>query len=92
MKGNKEAYKNFLIEFFEDPDFEALGEELKAGNAKNAFEYAHGLKGMAANLGIDEVQKKLNVLVEILRHGGLDGALEVYDDVLAACGRIIAIL
>lgn len=92
MKGNKEAYRNFLIEFFEDPDFEALGEEIKAGNAKNAFEYAHGLKGMAANLGIDEVQKKLGVLVEILRHGGVDGALEVYDDVIAACGMIIALL
>ena len=92
MKGNKEAYKNFLIEFFEDPDFEALGEELKAGNAKNAFEYAHGLKGMSANLGIDEVQKKLGVLVEILRHGGLDGALELYDDVIASCGMIFALL
>ncbi|MDE7477326.1 MAG: hypothetical protein K2M91_05140, partial [Lachnospiraceae bacterium] len=32
MKGNKEAYKSFLVEFFEDPDFEALGTAIKSGN------------------------------------------------------------
>lgn len=92
MKGNREAYKSFLIEFFEDPDFEVLGEEIKMGNTKNAFEYAHGLKGMAANLGIDDVQKKLGVLVEILRHGGLEGASEAYDDVITACGMLTTLL
>lgn len=92
MKGNKEAYRNFLIEFFEDPDFEALGEAIKAGNARNAFEYAHGLKGMAANLGLDEVRGKLSVLVEILRSGGLDGATEAYDDVTGACRMITVLL
>jgi len=85
MKGNKDAYKNFLIEFFEDPDFKALGEAVKAGNTKSAFEYAHGLKGMAANLGLDEVRAKLGVLVEILRPGGLDGAAEAYEDIMEAC-------
>lgn len=92
MKGNKDAYKNFLIEFFGDPDFEALGTEIKAGNAKIAFEYAHGLKGMAANLGLDEVRSRLGVLVEILRPGGLDGAQKAYDDVMETCGKITVLL
>lgn len=47
---------------------------------------------MAANLGIDEVQKKLGVLVEILRHGGLDGASEAYEDVIAACNILTSLL
>lgn len=92
MKGNKDAYKGFLIEFFEDPDFETLGEEIRAGNTKKAFEYAHGLKGMAANLGLDEVRSKLSVLVEILRGGGGEGAPAAYDDVMEACGMVITLL
>lgn len=92
LKGNKEAYKSFLIEFFEDPDFESLDQEIKAGNARNAFEYAHGLKGMAANLGLDAVHNKLSTLVEILRPGGLDGADEAYDDVMEACNMVTVLL
>lgn len=45
MKGNKDAYRNFLIEFFDDPDFEALGTAIRDQNVKSAFEYAHGLEG-----------------------------------------------
>lgn len=92
MKGNKEAYRNFLAEFFADSDFEALGEAIKAGNVQNAFEYAHGLKGMAANLGLDEVRGKLNVLVEILRPGGLEGAEGAYEEVMEACRQVTVLL
>ncbi len=92
MKGNKDTYKNFLIEFFGDPDFEALETAIKTGNAQNAFEYAHGLKGMAANLGLDEVRSKLGVLVEILRPGKLDGASTAYDDVMNACELVTVLL
>ncbi|MEZ3464705.1 MAG: TetR family transcriptional regulator [Lachnospiraceae bacterium] len=91
MKGDKEAYRNFLMEFFADPDFEALGTAVRTGDAEHAFEYAHGLKGMAANLGLDEVRSRLSVLVEILRPGGLDGAAEAYDEVMEAC-RIVTVL
>lgn len=92
MNGNKEAYRNFLTEFFADPDFGALGKAVREGKAKNAFEYAHGLKGMAANLGLDDVRGRLGVLVEILRTGGIDGAGEAYDEVMEACGMITVLL
>jgi AcrR family transcriptional regulator len=92
MKGNKEVYKSFLIEFFEDADFENLGVEIDAGNPKSAFEYAHGLKGMAANLGLEEVHNKLSILVEILRPGGLEGARKAYDDVMESCKLITVLL
>jgi len=92
VKGNKDAYKGFLLEFFADPDFKALGKEIETGNIKNAFEYAHGLKGMAANLGLDEVNNKLNVLVEILRAGKLEGADEAYGEVMKACDTIAMFL
>lgn len=92
MKGNKDAYKSFLVEFFDDPDFEALNEALEEGNAKEAFDYAHGLKGMAANLGLEVIHEKLSVLVEILRPGNLFGAKEAYEKVMAACQTITVLL
>lgn len=92
MKGNKEAYKNFLAEFFEDPDFETLKEALNEGNPRDAFEYAHGLKGMAANLGLEHVHECLSELVEILRPGNLTGAQEAYTKVMAACEMITVLL
>lgn len=92
MKGNKDAYKEFLVEFFEDSDFEALAEALEAENAKEAFEYAHGLKGMAANLGLDSIHEKLSALVEILRPGNIFGAKEAYEKVMEACNMITVLL
>lgn len=92
MKGNKEAYKSFLVEFFEDPDFESLKESLDERNVKDAFDYAHGLKGMAANLGLDGVHNALSILVEILRQGSLEGTKEAYEDVMSACEMVTVLL
>lgn len=92
MKGNKEAYRSFLTEFFEDPDFDALNESLERQDAKESFEYAHGLKGMAANLGLEQIYSAICVLVEILRQGTVDGAREAYDKVKEACQVILELL
>ena len=92
LKGNKDAYKSFLAEFFEDPDFESLKESLEENNARDAFEYAHGLKGMAANLGLDVIYHPLSQLVEILRQGSLEGAMDVYEQVCASCKTITVLL
>lgn len=92
MKGNKEAYKNFLKEFFEDPDFEALQESIEAQSAKDAFDYAHGLKGMAGNLGLDNVHSQISILVEILRQGSLEGAKEAFEAVMETCKEVKELL
>lgn len=92
MKGDREAYKSFLTEFFADPDFECLDREIEAENAKNAFEYAHGLKGMAANLGLDTVCSKLSVLVEIFRMNEMEGAREAFEELMEACSAITVLL
>lgn len=88
MKGNKDAYRSFLSEFFGDPDFIMLRESIAKEDAEEAFEYAHGLKGMAANLGLDEIYNNISILVEILRQGTTIGAKEAYDIVMNACDII----
>ena len=85
-------YKSFLVEFFDDPDFAALRESLGENNTSDAFEYAHGLKGMAANLGLDAVYQPLSKLVEILRQGSMEGAMDAYKQVCDACKVVTALL
>ena len=92
MKGNAAAYRDFLIEFLTDPDFASLEEAVKAGNVRSACDYAHGLKGMAANLGLDAVCHKINVLVEILRAEQTEGAAEALGEVMAACTDVTRLL
>ena len=65
------------------------GEAIGAKEAKNAFTYAHGLKGMAANLGLDRIYEKLDMLVELLRSDKLEGAQEIYDAVIKESNEII---
>ncbi len=92
MKGNRDTYREFLTEFFGDPDFKELSMAIDQKDVKGAFAYAHGLKGMAANLGLDTVHNKLSVLVEILRLGRFDGAKEAYEEVMEACAMITMLL
>ncbi len=92
LKGNKTTYKEFLIEFFEEPDFEALEDALSKKDTRRAFEYAHGLKGMAANLGLDSVYEPLSEMVEVLRVSSLDGANDLYEKVKIACKDISGII
>ncbi len=92
LKGNKEAYRDFLKEFFEDPDFDALQESIEAQRVREAFGYAHGLKGMAGNLGLEQIHSKISVLVEILRQGSLEGAADAYEEVREKCRMIQGLL
>ena len=47
---------------------------------------------MAANLGLDVIYHPLSRLVEILRQGSLEGAMDVYEQVCAACKMITVLL
>lgn len=92
LKGNKDAYREFLKEFFEEPDFQALEESIRKKDAKAAFEYAHGLKGMAANLGLEKIFYSISKLVEVLRANSLDGADAMYEEIKKACEEVSMIV
>ena len=91
---NAHEFLQDLVNYYnyEDPDFDALNESLERQDAKESFEYAHGLKGMAANLGLEQIYSAICVLVEILRQGTVDGAREAYDKVKEACQVILELL
>lgn len=84
-------YKDCLESFSRDPLFDELGKAIAAGDAAEAFEHAHAIKGVAANLGLTPVLQPVTKLVERLRAGRMDGADELYTvvseqmEVLRAC-------
>ncbi len=66
---NAELYKKFLRKFPEDGSFPGLMANLSDENVKDAFYFAHTLKGVAANLGFVNLTDVLYPVVEDLRAG-----------------------
>lgn len=50
--GNEAMYLRFLDMLFEDESLRQLGKALETGDMESAFEAAHTLKGVTANMGL----------------------------------------
>lgn len=64
---NEDMYLRFLARFLEDQNYGNLEQNLKAGQYEEAYKYAHTLRGLSANLGLDPIQKAVYELLEELR-------------------------
>ena len=62
----------------EQPEFETLGEALRRGDVKTAFDAAHALKGVTGNVGLTPLYNGLVAIVEPLRAGSAAGLEEPY--------------
>ncbi len=65
--GNEQIYRKYLYEFPDYTYFAVLKDALSQQNAKEAFQAAHALKGIAGNLGMEQFHEKMAPLVEDLR-------------------------
>lgn len=81
---NEDFYATCYEKFVEDKSFAALGENLMSGNVRGAFEAAHDLKGISANMGITPVYDLIAELVEGLRTGNIPA------DAMTAYQRLIS--
>lgn len=79
--GNEALFLKFLLKFRDDQNYAGLTECLDQGNYEEAFKYAHTLKGVSANLGLDPVCGPVSALTELLRG---KAASEVDADQVAA--------
>ena len=73
---DEEMYFEFLVEFFEDDLMGKLQNAVNNNQIKEAFDAAHTLKGVCANLSIDSMNKIVNPMVEVLRNNSLEGVPE----------------
>lgn len=76
----------------DDENFELLDKALADGNIKAAFDYAHALKGVLANLGLTNMFKKTEEIVEPLRNGKIDGMKEKFNELTELKNQLRVIL
>lgn len=62
-------YLECYEEFMRDDSFRMLGVQLRAKQVSAAFDTAHTLKGLAANMGLTDMFHVLSDIVEPLREG-----------------------
>ncbi|MFG6355722.1 MAG: Hpt domain-containing protein [Acetatifactor sp.] len=65
--GNEALYLKFLLKFKDDTNYRGLLNSLDGENYEEAFKYAHTLKGVSANLGLDPIGRPASALTELLR-------------------------
>lgn len=63
---------SFVIRFLEDDSFDKLCQSLDKMDYNAAFNYAHNLKGLAKNLGFDNLAKSAGNISDILRSENKD--------------------
>lgn len=67
VAGDEDLFSYCLKIFVSDENFAQLGESLNKADYVGAFEHAHALKGVAANLGLTPLVKPVSELTELLR-------------------------
>lgn len=86
---NKEAmFKKFLLKFANDQSFHRLKEDMAKQDCDEAFREAHTLKGVAANLALDEVANLASDMTELLRAKKLEEASVILPSLEEAYNRV----
>ena len=93
--GNEQIVSHFIKEFKNDQTFNNLRTSYENHNIENAFLAVHTLKGICANLGFTELEKKASTLTEILRKRTFEnfvhGIFLILGLVTVACVLLISI-
>lgn len=82
--GDEELYRTCLNAVLSDKSFAGLGAALKEDGVKEAFDHAHTLKGVLANMGLTPMYDITVRIVEPLRKGSAEQLLPVYEELMEA--------
>lgn len=76
--GNEALYIKFLKRFAEeDQSYDNMQRCFKEEAYEDAFKAAHSLKGLLANLGLDDIMGSVAIITEKLRNGSTEGVGEL---------------
>lgn len=92
FSNKEERYIKYLKLFSEDTCFSELIDALTEGDASEAFEKCHMLKGLVNNLGFTRMIPDINEACEILRAGSMEGVMPLLDGVTDNYNDIINII
>lgn len=86
---DEDMYFEFLNQFLEDNLMSRLEQVVNAGQVKEAFDVAHTLKGVCANLSIDSMSSIVAPMVEILRSNSLEGVKESVSELFVTYNNVL---
>lgn len=66
--GNDGIFMKFIMKFLDDKNYAGLMENLENQDYQAAFNSAHTLKGVTANLGLDPIRDVVSDMTELLRN------------------------
>lgn len=76
----------------DDEGFENLGHYLAEKQIKEAFEEAHKLKGIIANMGLSPLYDTIVKIVESLRDKQIDGLEPIYQQLISKKEELLEII
>ena len=88
--GSEAAVEKFALHFLDDPSYEDLALALSRGDTKAAFRAAHTLKGIAANLGFNNLYVAASLLTEKLRGNENADTYTDFSDVRTEYSKVVA--
>lgn len=89
---DEELYVMCLNKVLSDKAFADLGTALKKGEIKEAFDCAHTLKGVLANMGLTPMYDISVRIVEPLRIEADENLMPVYEELLRAKDKLEAMI
>lgn len=69
---NEALYFKCLNKLAADTNYSNMLKGIEEKNAEMAFEGAHALKGVSANLGLNKLYEEMKIITEVFRAGSLD--------------------
>ncbi len=92
FSGMKNILERFLLRFLDDNSMGLLKYDFETNDQESAERDAHTLKGLAANLGLDELSRRAAECVDIIRAGNYAAARQQYPHILEEYERVVQIL
>ncbi len=92
LGGNEALVMRLLSRFPDDGSFRSLEDALEKGDREVSFRAAHTLKGVAANLGLENIREKASEITEKLRDGDVTAARALMPDLKEAYEAVLALL
>ena len=85
---DKELYISCLERFMEEDTFDQLRDRIDDQEYEGAFNCAHSLKGVSANLGLHDLYDAVCRMVEPLRAKQYDNLSKLYEDIVVEKAKI----
>lgn len=69
---NEALYFKCLNKMLDDVNYKNMNAAIENQNVSEAFDSAHALKGVSANLGLNKLFKEVQIITEVFRAKSLD--------------------